>query len=231
MIISKKLMLAAGIAAFSTGGYLAIAAGPREENPRAAAPPAANGVRVTANKPVVNVMQNHDREVADWLMIGNNEEVQMAKLAAGNAEHKQVREFAMQMEKEHSVALQQLERIAGPDARANAQQPQAGAPALPAQGTGLNFLEVERQIAAQCLATATREMGEKKGPEFDRAYIGSQIGAHYRMIDTLKVLRQYASPELQKTIDQDIRTAETHLEEAKKIMHALTNDAASTSRR
>jgi hypothetical protein len=93
----------------------------------------------------------------------------------------------------------------------------------------LNFIEVKRQIAEQCLRTAQNEMGAKKGVEFDRAYIGSQIAAHYQMIDTQKVLRDYASPELRKVIDDGIQAAEHHADEAMKIMHSLEGSTGTSA--
>ncbi len=202
--------------------------------------PIAPGQRVVVNKPVANYTHNTDQEVADWLMIGNNEEVEMAKFARDHAEHKDVRRFAEEMEKDHADMLQKLERFANQSARAAApaatttpsggrQSPDgtilgaAGQPLLNHGPSGLNFLAIERQIAQLCVANATKEMSEKKGPEFDRAYIGMQIAAHYRMIDTQKVLREHATPELRDLIDKGIETAQAHVDQAKKIMHSLAD--------
>lgn len=108
--------------------------------------------------------------------------------------------------------------------------PQASAPYMPASHVGLDFMHVKRQIAQQCLATATKHWQAMPMSDAEIAYIGQQIVAHENMIDTSKVLRIYASPNLQALIDQGIKTAESHLSEAKDVMDSLTqNRTASAS--
>jgi len=185
--------------------------------------PGAAVQRVTANKAMAPENLT-DHEIAGWLLIGANEEVQMAKLAESHASNAKVRDFAKQMQQAHTKQWQELERFASQGGRAFSSQPtnaHPGQPALEGPRGGLNFLEVQKQIAAECLSTANREMGAKQGAEFDKAYIGSQIGAHYKMIDTCKVLRNYASPELQKLVNSGLQTAEHHVDEAKSLMRSL----------
>ncbi len=192
-----------------------------------------------ANKPVTeNTMRPADHEIAQWLMVCNNEEVQLSKLAEQHADNQKVKDFARQMQTEHTKAWQQLEQVAQrttPQHLAGRQETgttvQAAGSAVNTRGNavaqneqregGLNYLEIHKQVAAQCIASATRDMGAKKGADFDKAYIGSQIGAHYRLIDTNRVLREYASPELRKSIDEETQTAEHHLAEAQSIMKSL----------
>ncbi len=172
--------------------------------------------RITANRLVPVMDRNHDQVVADWLMIGNNEEVQMAKLASTHAEQQSVKQFAEQMEKEHGKALQKLEHFAGRNSQAMIQ-----ARMEPGE---MHFLAVMRKISEQCLVTASKDMGAKQGIEFDRAYMGSQIGAHYRMIETMKVLRDYTSPELRMVINDELQTADSHLDHARTIELSLVSD-------
>jgi predicted outer membrane protein len=116
-------------------------------------------------------------------------------------------------------------RTAAPSAtaRTTANEPQAWAQVMAGnQRGGIDFLQVERQIKQQCLASATKEWDSKKAAEVEIAFIGQQIVAHQHMIDTSKVLRQYASPRLQSLIDQGARTAESHLSEARELMATLT---------
>jgi len=93
------------------------------------------------------------------------------------------------------------------------------APAM--AGRGFNFLEAKRRIGQQCLESAQKELGQKKGREFDACYMGTMVVKHQEMIDTQKALREYASPELQKTIDEQMQTASEHLEHAKRLMQQL----------
>lgn len=85
---------------------------------------------------------------------------------------------------------------------------------------GLDVTAVKRQIAERCLAATQRELLSKPA-EFDKAYVGQQIVAHVQMIATQEVLRQHASPRLQKLIDEGIAGAKGHLEHAKEIKQSL----------
>jgi len=89
-----------------------------------------------------------------------------------------------------------------------------------AQG-GFNVLEVKREIASRCLATAQKELNSKQGNERDESFIGHQIANHEQMLDTLHVMRQYASAELQPVIDKGIEGTQHHLEQAKQLMHSI----------
>jgi predicted outer membrane protein len=116
---------------------------------------------------------------------------------------------------------------------ASAQGPQASwAQYMPAN-RGLDFLHVKQQIAQECLATARKHWDTMTMNDAEIAYIGQQIVAHENMIDASKVLRIYASPSLQALIDQGIKTAESHLSEAKDVMDGLaqghTASASQTS--
>jgi len=86
-----------------------------------------------------------------------------------------------------------------------------------------NFLEVNREIAERCVATAQKELSEKKGTERDECFVGMQIAAHQKMIDTGRVLREHASPELQAVIDKAVETSESHLDQAKQLIHQLAS--------
>jgi predicted outer membrane protein len=106
------------------------------------------------------------------------------------------------------------------------QQPQA-----PAQGQivagGLPVEQVCQQLSERALATLTKELNKKQGSDFDKAFIGSQIHEHLAMLDTLQVLRQYASPQLRTVIDEAIPSADNHLAEARKIGEQLWGHATS----
>ena len=61
----------------------------------------------------------------------------------------------------------------------------------------------------------------KQGAEFDKCYIGQQIGAHVGMLAQLRGSKSFANPELQAVIAEGEQMATKHLEEAKKIMAEL----------
>lgn len=201
--------------------------------------------QTTALRPVQTNVSEADRAVAAWLALGNNGEIQLAKLAEEHAESSKTKEFAQLMIKDHSQALDEL-LLYAPDAlvqKNHQDQPQGqrnpatseGKVRQPAvaessrtaeqqaaiSGRGFNFLEAKRNIGKRCLESANKDMVEKKGREFDMCYIGAMIVKHQEMIDTQKALREYASPELQKVIDEQIQTTEHHLDHAKQLIRQI----------
>jgi predicted outer membrane protein len=117
----------------------------------------------------------------------------------------------------------------GPRAKGGSDAPAtpagAGAPdgRLVAKGahSDLDWVAIHKQVADQCLASTKAEFQKKKGAEFDQCYIGHAIMSHMKALDEIKVLRNYASAELQKDLDKSSQMATHHLEEAKKIAESL----------
>jgi predicted outer membrane protein len=93
-----------------------------------------------------------------------------------------------------------------------------------------SFVALKRELGQECLQSAQRELGEKQGAEFDKCYIGMQLAAHKHMLDTLKVFKRHASPDLGKILDDGIATTEDHLMHAKDLMRSLDEKASSTAK-
>ena len=91
---------------------------------------------------------------------------------------------------------------------------------------GLNWISIHKQIADQCLATAKQEFGQKEGAELDRCYLGGQIMGHMKALDEIKVLRNYASPELRAELDACSEHCADHLKEAKVLAKKLEGESA-----
>ncbi|HEV7222715.1 MAG TPA: DUF4142 domain-containing protein [Pirellulales bacterium] len=104
-------------------------------------------------------------------------------------------------------------------------QPQQGRPQQ-----GLDIVMVIHQLGEQCRQSASAELQRKQGSEFDKCYMGMQIGMHMQMLDTLKVMSRYASQELDQLIEEGEKTTESHLEHAKKIMASLEGRSDSSAR-
>ena len=104
-------------------------------------------------------------------------------------------------------------------------QPQQGRPQQ-----GLDLVMLKHQLGEQCRQSASRELQHKDGSEFDKCYMGMQIGMHMQMLDTLKVMSRYASQELDQLIEEGEKTTESHLEHAKKIMASLEGRSDSSAR-
>jgi predicted outer membrane protein len=139
-----------------------------------------------------------------------------------------VRQFAQKMVQDHSPGCQLMHQIAGPLAaagHAGAQPGEAGTQAggqpggqAGAQGGTLNWNAIHSEIAQQCLQSTKQALSAQQGLDFDKGYMSQQELAHMDVVATLKALRTQASPQLRQHLDQELQTAEQHLQLAKQIM-------------
>ena len=84
-------------------------------------------------------------------------------------------------------------------------------------GGSLDWTQVHKEIADQCLTSTKEAFEQKEAAEFDMCYIGQQIMAHMQAVDKLKVLQKYASDDFRSELEEAEQMAQRHLEEAKKI--------------
>ena len=89
------------------------------------------------------------------------------------------------------------------------------------EGRGVNFVAIHEQIGKKCLELFEADLKQKDGTQFDKCYIGQQIGAHMHVLAELEVIRSHVSPELAAVLDKGIETTKSHLEHAQKIAKAL----------
>jgi predicted outer membrane protein len=95
---------------------------------------------------------------------------------------------------------------------------------------GINFIALKRELGEKCLATAKRELEQKKGAEFDQCYMFQQVMMHHHAKDTMEVFKNHASPELRQLIEEGLETVEMHLEHAKKLAKKV-DDVSREARR
>ena len=173
----------------------------------------------TVNKPVNSQSPAQvDQMIAGMLALCNEEEAAIGKFAAGHAKHDEVKNFAGMMAKDHEQMAKQLQKWAPEATLARTEDRASDNAAMP-----FDPLQVHQQIASRSIASAEKSMGAKKGTDFDMAYVGSQCVLHQQMIDKASVLRQYASPELQSTIDKGIEAAESHLDHAHQLIEKIAS--------
>jgi predicted outer membrane protein len=110
------------------------------------------------------------------------------------------------------------------------QQTNATQPTASRSGQALDFLQIHREIAQECLASSKEELGKKKDAELDQCFIGFQIAKHAAMKTKLTVLQRHASPELAQVFAQGAETSEKHLKEAVEIMKKLDNSDSKSRR-
>lgn len=196
-------------------------------------PQGARPIQRTVNKPVVTNQSpaETDQLIAGMLALGNEEEAMLGKFATEHAKHEQVQKFAEMMNKDHSQLAKQLQKWA-PDATLTSSDEQSAANEKQAHNTQVPFDHEQacKQVAARCLASSKKFLGEKKGSDFDMAYVGSQCVVHQQMIDKATVLRQYASADLRSTIDKGIESAENHLGHAKELIEKLASAEKSSEK-
>jgi predicted outer membrane protein len=203
-----------------------------------------------------------DQFIATCLLLGNQEEVALAQMAADRAQNENVKQFAQMLVADHQKAIQKLQQHAKPgislegagtitatsaapsaqpgtrpsDQIASNDSPTArqftanrvDTDSDPMAGGSLDqVLHMSQQAAQECLSMTKSMMQEKQGAEFDKAFAGSQIGAHVGMLAKLKASEQHASPELASIIQESQQTVESHLEQAKQLCEELESMQAS----
>ncbi|HUQ67879.1 MAG TPA: DUF4142 domain-containing protein [Planctomycetaceae bacterium] len=90
----------------------------------------------------------------------------------------------------------------------------------PQQGQ-IDFVQLHREMAAQCLADSKKALSEKSDEEFAKCFVGFQIAKHASMSTKLTVLQRHASPELKEILASASETVKEHQEHAEKLMEKL----------
>ncbi len=116
-------------------------------------------------------------------------------------------------------------------ARPGADRPAADITIEGAGRGALNWASVHQEMAAQCLASAKKELSQKEGADFDKCYTGMAIGAHQHAIDAQQVFANHASSEFQSELRDCQKMTTGHLAEAKSIMKNLDGASARVSKR
>jgi len=185
-----------------------------------------------------------DSHLAQCLTMDNQREIALAEIVKQRSKDNEVKQFADQLIQDHTQFLQQLARFAGNQPGAAAGQPgeqrmerqpgqpgqygqgggQPGQPAAMAQAQGgqPNFLALKQQIGQKALELTKNELEKKEGVDFDKCFVGAQIGNHIWALATLEVFKdQQVSPDLRSVIDKGIQTTQEHLDHARKLADNL----------
>jgi predicted outer membrane protein len=95
------------------------------------------------------------------------------------------------------------------------QQPRV---ALKPATSGLDWVALHQEIADEGLASCKKELSRYEGNEFDKAFLGHQIGGHLMAAANLKVLKRHASSQLGSEIDEALAGTESHLKKIRDLM-------------
>jgi putative membrane protein len=158
----------------------------------AANPPSATATTETA---LTEANRTFVQKAAD----SNQLEVDMAKMGQDKAQNDDVKDFARQLEQDHSEALDDLRGIAG---RAN--------------------VELRQQDDAQ-RASMTDKMGNTTGREFDSQFIREMIDKHRQGISDFESQQINATGELKQFIDKTLPVMREHLQKAEELQKQLEN--------
>jgi predicted outer membrane protein len=199
----------------------------------------------TANKPNAASTVT-TRQLATCLALDNQEEVILAKFAQDRIENKEVAAFAGMIVDEHQACLKKLNKFA-PEATtegflasggtgSNAQSALTASPApSSASGTstgsssassasaGADLMQLQREVAQQCIADSKEYLSKNEGAEFDACFVGMQIAKHASMHTKLKVMQRHATDEIKPLINEGIQTTAKHLKEAERLMQSISS--------
>ena len=90
--------------------------------------------------------------------------------------------------------------------------------ALKPATSGLDWVALHQEIADEGLASCKKELSRYEGNEFDKAFLGHQIGGHLMAAANLKVLKRHASSQLGSEIDEALAGTESHLKKIRDLM-------------
>jgi putative membrane protein len=158
---------------------------------------AANDAAAAATPRVDITLSAPEQEFVKAAIKGNQMEVDLAEMAEGRSENKAVDEFAGQLEKDHSDALDELRRIAD---KAD--------------------IKMTDEPAAE-KASMTNQLEAAKGTAFDREYVTMMVEAHKKNIAKFESMQSTATGELKAFIDKILPVMREHLTKAEALMASV----------
>jgi predicted outer membrane protein len=202
--------------------------------------------------------QKLDKYLASCLLIKNKAEVELSRFGAQQAENPQVKQFAQMLVEDHQQMIPKLEQIAGGQAGQSSRQRVGAAGQTDAQRTRQDadtqrtaqdattrseqeygsagsditqqLQQIDKQITQRCLEMTKEKLQEKQGAEFDKAFVGCQIGAHIDSLAALEVIQQQSSGQLAQVAQQASQTVEQHLQQAEQLMQQLEGQQGGQTR-
>jgi len=229
-------------------GCALMAQEPPPRQPTTPTPPATKQPEGTVPNKTAPVQEaNSDAILITCLLVDNENEIALSRIALQRAQNPEIKQFAQKMIDDHGGIVQKLQKVAGGVARVGsagaesvrdpatgaAREPKGEHPAgdrdaqpkdasgIRAAGASFDHERLTRDLGRKCLESATALLTEKQGADFDRCYMGMQLGAHIKAVDTIEVFRNYASPGLRPTLDEGLQTVQMHLEHVKSLVKQI----------
>ena len=190
--------------------------------------------------------------MANCLVHDNQAEIELGRMAQEKSQSGGVKKFAGMMVQDHQAFLKKLQKFAPnagelslnqnshtsgdpsndgtrskePNSKVRsdtAQQPAAGQ----VHDQTNDFVQLQRELAQQCLSDTQAKLSQAEGNEFDKCYVGMQIAMHAGMKSKLTVFTRHSSGEFKQLLDQALQTTSKHLEHAETLMTELDDNADS----
>jgi putative membrane protein len=147
--------------------------------------------------------------LANCLLIHNKGEIEINQFAEGRSQNEEVKQFAQHMIRDHQQLAQKLERVAQSGRDSNR------------DGAITQLVAIDRKISEKCGQMTRAKLEEAPEAEFDKCFVGSQVGAHVHMLAALEVIADQANGELQQVAQDALPTVKQHLEHAETLMKEL----------
>lgn len=145
-----------------------------------------------------------DNSIVKDVMVTDEGEVSLARLAQERATAPAVKAFAEEMIKQHSTHVKEMKTLA----HAEHIEPKDSVKAE------AKNMEVQKDLAM---------LRMKKGKEFDKAYIDGQVTAHKKVLENLNenLIPNAKNEELKATLTKTAGTVRKHLEKAQSIQRDM----------
>lgn len=87
------------------------------------------------------------------------------------------------------------------------------------------LFQIAKEAHKNCEQMVREELSKEKGADFDKAFVGTQVGAHIGMLAHLKAAQPHVSGELQQIMKEATQSAEQHKQQADQLMKELKTAA------
>jgi predicted outer membrane protein len=108
------------------------------------------------------------------------------------------------------------------------QQPGAASEAQPAgerASAGSQLLDIEMRASQNRISLMKDTLSKMQGMDFDRAYVGCQVGMHTDMLAKLMAIEPYVSGDMKQMVHNAQEETKQHLEQAKKIWMGVQGES------
>jgi uncharacterized protein (DUF305 family) len=183
----------------------------------------------TSRQQSLNAEQTKDQTFAKCLIISNQEQVLLSRYVKDKLSNEEVKQFAILLEKDHQTCLEKLNGLSATSGTNNSNKVRPVSTAAANKSTNVDFLELQQEIATQCLKDTQEYLGQKKGADFDRCFVALQIAKHAGMKSTLTVLQRHTTGKVQGVIKEGLDMNTQHMQGAVELMEQLASQDSSAT--